>query len=102
MSSYFNNVPRQYTPSVFRSNKQTGCPLPTLPDEPVPDVNPCHKQYRQLAASHPYTWAKLREAESQRATRDAETAATLAETRAAEAAASARRQPTFGSDIFLK
>ena len=100
MSSYYNNAPRLYTPSAFRSNKQSGCPIPTLPDEPVPDVNPCHNQYRQLRATHPATYAKLREAESQRATRDAATAEALAASRAAEAASAQR--PTYSSDIFLK
>ena len=102
MSSYHFNAPRQYTPSVFRSNKQSSCPIPALPsDEPIPDVNPCHQQYRQLRATHPYTFSKLREAESQRATRDVAAAEASAASRAAEAA-TAQRHQSYGSGVTLQ
>ena len=71
--SYYTNAPREFTPSVFKA-KATGTPVPDMPaDKQLPDVlNVCHRtRHHTLSSSHPYTFARLREAEHKRALRDA-------------------------------
>eukprot|EP00965_Chrysotila_dentata_P219103 6190933-Pleurochrysis_carterae.AAC.7 len=87
MASYYNNAPRTHTPvafnagtpkvSVFRTDKLTGPVVTDLPtDSPLPaTVNTMHRRvHSNLQHTHPYTYAKLRAAEAERAQRNKEAA----------------------------
>lgn len=78
--SYYNNAPRECTPvvfnagttnaSVFKTNKLNAPVATDLPaDAPLPEVlNTCHRsRLDHLQATHPYTYARLREVEKRKA-----------------------------------
>ena len=75
MSSYYNNAPRIYTPSPFKTEKQVkpiesfGTSMAAMSATPPPDiVNTCHRSRGvYMQHSHPRTYAILRKAEAERA-----------------------------------
>ena len=75
MPSYYSNAPRAHTPdplktgkgeaSIFRGN---GCMQKVLAGEEHPLVNTSHnKRGQNLQHTHPYTFAALRQTESNKA-----------------------------------